>query len=193
MLSQVTPPAVEPVALATLKGYLRLTDTASDTLLETVLLPSARADVEREAARALITQTWDWSFRDWGGAAAVLEVPLPPLQSITSIKYYDSAGGLQVLDPAAYAVSIPAGPFAGPGLIRPAAGCYWPTYLLPAENAITVRFVAGYGLAVSVPAGLVEAIMARVAERFYRRGDALTTPGSLSSRLIAPYSAQRLA
>src|SRR5688500_5745800 len=58
-LTQVTPPAIEPMALDDAKKYLRV-DTADDDVLIKTLITAAREWVERYTGQALITQTWDY-------------------------------------------------------------------------------------------------------------------------------------
>lgn len=114
--------------------------------------------------RALINQTWDWTLDTF---LAVLQVPLPPLQSVTSVKYLDAAGALQTLDPSAYAVIGAGG--ADKARIVPAYGTTWPaTRSFP--GAVTVRFVAGYGPEyLGIPAPLRHAIMMHAASLYENR------------------------
>src|SRR5512139_2288241 len=86
-LKLITAPTVEPVTTAETKSHLRVDTTADDTLIGT-LITAARQDSEEYLNRALVTQTWDL-YMDGFPTTTKIKVPLPPLQSITSIKYYD--------------------------------------------------------------------------------------------------------
>jgi len=88
---------------------------------------------------------------------------LPPLQSVTSISYVDADGATQVLDSARYT-----GDIAGqPGwVVVDEDG--WPDTMETA-NAVTIRFVCGYGLASSVPASLRAAMLLHVGDLYENR------------------------
>lgn len=142
-LKLFTPPAEEPVTLAEAKLHLRETESARDALIQS-LIAGATDFSERETGRRWITQTWDLfldAFPAWG-----IEIPYPPLASLTSIKYVDSAGVEQTLASADYLVDVKS----EPGRVTPAYGKTWPS-IRSQMNAVTVRFVCGYGLHAAVP------------------------------------------
>ena len=179
-LRLITPPAAEPLSLTELRTYARLdTDNSPDALL-TMLLTAARTVAENRTGRALITQTWELVLDKF--PAAELELGMLPLQSITSVKYYDGAGVLQTLVGTAYALDADT----LPGWLLPAYNTTWPdTYAI--ANAVIIRFVAGYGAAGSfVPAELRMWIAAQVAAA-YNNPDG-TLPGS-SGGLFSAMSA----
>lgn len=129
-------PPIEPLTVQEAKDWARITTDAEDDLVEG-LVRSARAHVEQLAGRALLTQTWDLYLDCF---PEQIDVPRPPLQSVTYIKYVDAGGTLQTLASSAYTVDTQA----EPGRIVPAYGSSWPgTREQP--NAVQVRFVAGYG------------------------------------------------
>ena len=99
---------------------------------------AARRHCEAFQQRAYLAQTWDFYLNSFPCGCII--VPLPPLQEIEFVKYRDSAGVLQTLDPSEYVVDA----FSEPGLICHAYGKSWPvTY--PENNAVQIRFVAGGG------------------------------------------------
>lgn len=142
----VTAPSAEPVTLAEAKAHLRVDDLFSDAVI-TAMIVAARQLAESGTRRALMAQTWDFyrdEFPSWG-----LIVPLPPLQSISSITYTDTNGASQTLATDQYLVD----PYREPGRITPAYGLAWPGTRQQA-NAVKVRFVAGYTSATLVPQGI---------------------------------------
>lgn len=156
MLKLITGPSVEPVSLAELKAQCRVDHSAEDDLL-TAYGIAARQEAESITERALVTQTWariidcfPWSE---------IELGRPPVQSITSITYVDTAGATQTLSSAAYVLD-PTGE--EPGFVLPAYGYVWPTTLSTA-GAVTITFVCGYGLAAAVPDAIKTWIRMRVA------------------------------
>lgn len=136
-------PAAEPISLAEAKLHCRVDGSDDDTLL-TALIVAARELAEQQTGRALVTQTWKQTFDAFPLAAIALE--RPPLQSVTSVKYYDPAGVQQTLDAGAYTVHTSS----QLGFIAPAAGTCWPS-TQDRDEAVEVVFVAGYGTAAAVP------------------------------------------
>lgn len=77
----------------------------------------------------------------------------PPIASIVSVKYIDSTGQLQTLDPATYELD-------GRNL-TPAYGKGWPSTRFQ-PKAVQIRYQAGYD-ADKIPAPIIQAIMMSVA------------------------------
>lgn len=121
------------------------TNTTDDPLIAR-LITSARLQAEQELQRALITQTLDMVL-DGFPRQSPYEIKLPPLSSVTSIAYVDTDGATQTLSASKYAVDAAS----KPARIAPAYGESWPSTRTQ-NNAVTVRFVAGYGAATAVPA-----------------------------------------
>lgn len=138
------------------------TNTTEDPKLN-ALIKTARHKAEELTERALITQTWDWFLDKF--PSGNLEVPKPPLDSVTHVKYYDTSGDLQTWDSGDYDVDTDS----APGRISPAYGESYPTARL-INNAVNVRFVAGYGDADDVPQPIKEGILELVAFLYANRG-----------------------
>jgi Phage gp6-like head-tail connector protein len=182
ILNLITGPTVEPIDLATAKHHCRVEITDDDALI-TSLIVSARRACETRAKRSFVSQTFDMildsfpfgggyynrAVRQFYGAfpgasgatwpgflptnTGIIEFPHPPLQSVSYVHYYDSSGGLQTLDPSVYDVQL-----GTPGRLNPAFGKIWPT-TLPRIGAVTIRFVAGYGDATTIPEPYKQAIL----------------------------------
>lgn len=133
------------------------TNTTTDPVLN-LLIASTRRTAEQLTGRALVTQTWDLFLDAFPCSGKPIIVPKPTLQSVTSITYTDTAGDAQVLATDQYAVDIKS----EPGRIMPAYGVTWPS-TRDVMNAVTVRFVAGYGAAAAVPQGIKDWMLARIA------------------------------
>jgi uncharacterized phiE125 gp8 family phage protein len=112
-----------------------------------MLITAARKVAENITGRGFITQTWELVIDKF--PAKEIEIGMLPIQSITSVKYYDTAGVLQTLSASTdYAADVDT----LPGWVLPAQDFTWPDTLDMAQ-AVIVRFVAGYGAAgSSVPA-----------------------------------------
>jgi Phage gp6-like head-tail connector protein len=84
-------------------------------------------------------------------STGVIDIPKPPLISITSVKYYDFNGVLQTVDPTTYNVSLGI-----PGRIQPAYSKVWPISR-PTIDSVQVTFAAGMG---ATPADVSDAVKA---------------------------------
>lgn len=151
LLKLIVEPAVEPVLIGELKDVARPATSDDDNQLGR-LIRAARSDRESFLNRALITQTWELTLPDFCGS--IIELPKPPLQSVTSIKYYDGSNVQQTLAASYYNV-VTAGE---PGYIELVYGQSWPS-VYSRSDAVAIRFVCGYGTSgASVPQEFVEAI-----------------------------------
>lgn len=183
MLTLATAPAVTPVSLTEAKAHLAVTDSNSDTIIQ-LYLDAAVAHVdgaEGVLGRCLVTQTWDYSLDCFPDE---ITVPLPTLQSVTSVKYYDTDGVQQTWDSANYIV-------AGQRIVPVDA---WPDFDTDRPYPITVRFVAGYGLAAAVPAAIKAAILLYVGDSMANReaGGEQVFENPAAQRLLRPYKAWRV-
>lgn len=132
----IAAPGAEPITLAEAKLMTRATSNSEDTLFA-ILIAAAREECENELGRALITQTWDKYLDAFPDG---IELPMPPVQSITSVKYVDLDGTLQTLAASEYYLDDKQ----EPGWLVPAYGKGWPPTRDQA-NAVIVRCVCGYG------------------------------------------------
>lgn len=196
-LSLYAAPAIEPVTVEEAKAHCRISVNDEDALL-TRLIKVGRSMVEERTQRALITQTWDAKYDAWPcvGLGGAFELPLAPLQSVTSITYVDTDGTTQTWDSASYQVSAPSGPIADRGRVALAYGYYFPVLRTLTLDAVRIRFVCGYGTAASsVPEDLRTAILFLVHEMYDRRAE--TVQGQRSPNVIAadalcaPFSVRR--
>lgn len=184
-----TPPAIEPVTLAEAKAHLRVGDMADDALI-TTLITAARQVAEQWLGRALISQTLRY-LCDAEPATSTLQLPRPPLVSVSSIKTYDDADNANLM-PATLYTSEPGGRVA----LR--QGALWPQ---PNRvmNGFEVVYVAGYGTSASdVPMPIRQGILAHIAHLYTCRGDmqdniAITRAGfSLPAQAMALYAPYRV-
>lgn len=123
--------------------------------------------------RQFISKTRDLVMDSFPPSDKVLEVPLPPLQSVTSISYYDDGNSAQTYASTSYTVFTPE---KGRGFIKPIPDEIWPgTY--GRRDAVTVRFVSGYGLAAAnIPLCLKQAGKMLVAHWYRYRETAMQNP-----------------
>ncbi len=150
----VTGPAEGPLTVDEVKEHLRVDAADEETLLD-AYLAAATGWAESYTGRALVTQTWDVYYARWPGPEG-FELPLPPLQSVTSIQYTPEGGAPATLAAGVYQVVAAR----EPGRVLPAHGQEWPAEPLQPAAAlpIVVRMVCGYGAAGTVPAGIRQGI-----------------------------------
>lgn len=121
--------------------------------------------------RCLLEQTWtltlDHCFRP------IINIALPPIQSVDSVKYCDDDGALQTLAPSRYRVT---GTGSWLAEIAPAHGESWPSVRWQPAT-IEVAFTAGYGDELAdVPAPILQAIRELVGHWFDNRAAVDRTP-----------------
>lgn len=138
-LTLVTAPPVTPLSLTEVKEHLRVDGTDQDNIIQHYL-DAATSYLDGEwgkLGRALVTQTWRLTIDEFPDGE--IRIPLPPLQSITDIRYDDSAGDEQLVSTDDYWVDTSS----EPGWVVPTTSGGWPT-TLDAVNAVRIQFVAGY-------------------------------------------------
>lgn len=184
----ITPPTTEPVELAQVKSHCRVDGNDDDSLL-TMLIAVARASAEHRTGRQLITATYDLVLSAFPSGDAAIRVPVPPLQSVTSIAYIDTTGATQTLNASKYVVDT----VSAPGRISPAYGESWPATRSD-YNAVTIRFIAGYGAnASAVPTPIKQWMLMQIATLYAQRemiaqGQPVNEIGrSLVDGLLDPY------
>jgi uncharacterized phiE125 gp8 family phage protein len=155
-LTLVTAPVEEPLTVAQAKAHCRVVHDAEDALFAR-WIAAARGVCESSLRRKFVTQTWDWTLsgfpcRRW------LDLPYPPLQSITSITYVDPDGAIQVMDLADVAVQP-----GSPGRVVLKSGMSWPT-VKSDPDVVVVQFVCGYGAGADVPAAIAQAMALLIGE-----------------------------
>lgn len=143
----ITGPSVEPVSIAEVKTSARIDGTEFDTQA-TIAIAAMRSQAEARLARCLITQTLELILDDF--PAGEIELIMPGVQEILTVKYIDAAGVEQTLSDTTYTLgedSIIADLY----WLYPAQDVAWPATQASA-NAVRIQFKAGYGdAAANVP------------------------------------------
>jgi len=176
-LKITTAAAAVAVSTADAKTHLRVTDSDSDTYIALLVALATRIYEER-ACTSLINQTLTLYLDrfPYDGDGAIL-LPRGPVSSITTVKYYDTAGVQQTLAAAAY--RLQAG--RDVGTLKPSYGYVWPDVREEYDGAVEVAYIAGYGAAASnLPELPIHAIKLLTAHFFENRasveaGDATST------------------
>lgn len=127
------------MSAAEAKAWLRLTDTQEDTKVAS-LVRAATDLVETICRRDFVQRTRALRLPCFPAGAIVL--PRPPLRSVTSVAYVDTAGDLQTWAASNYQVDA----YAEPGTVRPVYGVSWPATKPSTDNAVTVTYKSGYAV-----------------------------------------------
>lgn len=170
--SVYTQPSNEPVTLAEAKEYMRV-EVDDDDALIAALITAARRQAEEYTRRAFVTQVLDvWYDRDeLFEHGEFVELPRPPVASITSIESYDSEDVETTMPAASYRLSSSV-----EGRIVLTGAGEWPSDLRE-HDCLTVRYTAGYGTPADVPEDIKTAIKAMVLAAYEGRCDVTIDAG----------------
>lgn len=179
-------PADEPLTLSGVKGQLVIQHDEDNALLSD-LIKLARVQAEEDTRRALITQTLRLTLECFTDE---IQLPRPPLQSVSSINYIDEDKNPQLLDAAEYVVDT-TGVI---GRIRPVTA--WPS-ITEGFGAVIIEYVAGYGdSAADIPMPILHGMLINITDWYEHRGARITgvsvAETNAGQSLIKPYWAGQL-
>lgn len=126
-----------PITLDEAKAHCRVTFADDDALIEQ-LIRAATAEMETRLQRTLCESSWSVTLDEF--PEGHIKLCHPPILSVTSVTYYNSAGVLTTLPSTDYVVDL----VSEPGRIMPAPGKEWPQTQAGRINAVTVAYTAGY-------------------------------------------------
>jgi len=166
-LKRTSAPGSTAVSLDEAKRQLRVLTSDEDMAIGEYLDAAIAFCDGREGVlgRALITQSWEWRIHDFP-AGGVIRLPLPPLQSVESIKYLDTGGVEQTLSTDIYNVESST----RDGVVWRAYSKTWPS-VRNVPYAVRIAFTAGYGDdEVDVPGPIKQAIKLVLTHLYESRG-----------------------
>lgn len=150
-LKLITPPSYDSLSLNEVKSQISFDGNEKDLFMANVIIPAAYEFCATRQRRAYTEQTWElwldrWPYKDryhrtdWRRPTKeYIQIPLPPLQSVEWVKYYDTDNIERTMDAAGYFVDT----VTEPGRVVLGHGKSWPSEILRPANGIVVRFVAG--------------------------------------------------
>lgn len=176
MLQLVSTPTQLPVTVNDALWHLRIDGTEDNDYL-TTLITTATELIEHETNADLRPHTWDLLLPCFPDKE--ITIPRFPLQSISSIKYYDGNNALQTLSSSNYYVMRS---HRALSTIYPKD--YWPVSYPLRPDAVIVRFVSGYdiptgssssssggALNLQIPAMIKQAVLLAVGTWYEHRED----------------------
>jgi uncharacterized phiE125 gp8 family phage protein len=132
-----TQPTAEPVTLEEVKLHCRIDHSDEDNLLNT-LIAASRQFCETFTGRVFVRQTVEYTLGKWPSGRAI-HLPLPPVQSITELKYKDEAGASVVLTAATDYIADTE----NARIVLP-RGKTWPTETMYEVEPIVITYLAGW-------------------------------------------------
>lgn len=175
-----TAPTSEPVTVSEAKAQLRVDISDDDTLISDII-SGARQAFEEINGRSLFTTTWKLILDGWP-SKPYIELPRPPLASVTSIAYVDSDGNTTVWDSSNYVVETDR----TPGRVHLAYNANWPTATLRPASPITITYVAGWADVDNIPQRYKQAILLLVGH-WYENREAIVTSGAVPKQVPLGY------
>lgn len=151
--------AVQPVSLEEAKAQARVDCADEDGLIGVYITAASDAASDR-LQRALVPTRYRLTLNSFPDA---IELLLPPIMSVESVKYMDANGTQQTLDPQDYFLDS----VSEPGYLVPAAGRTWPA-TQNRINAVEVEYTAGY-TASAIPTPVKQWILLAVGDLYEQR------------------------
>ena len=103
----ISAPAADIISTDDAKEWLRVDSSDEDALIDSLVAAAAgyMDGPEGILGRALVTQTWGVSLHQFP-AGEVIYLPRPPVQSVTSVTYFDADNVEQTLSSASYRLIV---------------------------------------------------------------------------------------
>lgn len=167
VLRLVTPATDRAVSLNEARRHMRVEDIDSDDLIAMYI--EAAEQSLAYVGRAL--KPASYALDIYGFARHSIELPMPPLRSVTAVNAPGTDGVLAAVDPSNYVVTTTS---EGRGRIDMATAYAWPTSAYsPGWVSASLEFTAGYDV---VPSGLRAAILLIAGALYENRSAASPVP-----------------
>lgn len=174
-ITEVSVSSTEPLSVAEAKSHLRVDISTDDSYIGD-LISSARAWCEEFCQQSFVQH----SYRaDLPGFWDAMHLPLGPVQSITHIKYYDTASpnALQTLSTNVYALNN--------NVVSRNDGQSWES-VAHRSDAVQITYSTGWkdssspqGVGASVPRPVVQAMRLLIGDAYENREWQVLYPGQL--------------
>lgn len=172
-LTVVTPNTNLMIELSEMKAHLFLFDGEDDVELVNKI-NEVKNLAENFTHRFFLTTTAEYAIDTFPVNSREIWLPAPPLQSVTSVEYYDTAGALQEMELTDFFVDTRSQP--GRLVLKP--GKSFPSTQECRPNAVIITFVAGYGnTSASLPQDLKSALKLIIASRWENRQEDFVIQG----------------
>ena len=182
-LTALSEPVTEPVSVAEVKTFLRISHEGDDAVLNNYIR-AARMFCENYTGRGFITRSYRVRY-DVMPRGSVVSIPKTPLININSVQTGRAGQSPKTVPVEAYTVDVDG------GKIR------WRLDMNRGEpdTALTIEFTAGYGDEMAdIPEALRYAVLLKTAALYENRGSgSVSTALDLVASLLKPYKYMRVA
>lgn len=137
IIKRTVEPTVEILSAAEVKLHTHISHNVEDALIAQ-WIKSGRIAIEQYVNRSLVEQTYEVYFDGW--PLFPVELPRPPLISVTSVLYYGDDGTEYTFDSNNYIIDN----VSCPGRIAQANNVILPTTSLRSINSVKITYKAGY-------------------------------------------------
>jgi len=166
---QTVAPTLDPITRDEAKTHCSIAGTTDHDDYIDALIDRATNAIEKRLDRQILSATWTLTL---DGFPNEIVIHKPPVSSITSIVYTDTAGDDQTLSTDDYQTDLSTQD--GPARIKPVSGVTWPNTKTGTYGTVVVTFVCGYTTAAHVPLALKHAVAFLVAHWFRQREPVIT-------------------
>lgn len=163
----------EPITLADVEAQTRIESLSDESLAVELFIRAVRQRAEAITRRGLVRKTEKLILDAFPLGGAKISLNKPPLVSVESVTYTDTAGVVQTLATSAYTVNIDA----EPGYILPVYGTTWP-YTLSHPDSVTINYTCGYAFG-TVPEAIRAWMLMNVASLYENRETVIVGKNSL--------------
>jgi len=171
-----TAPLKEPISMLEAHEHLRI-DIDDDDGLIMGYIKAAREYCEGFQNRTFINTVYELWLDSFPCAEderfyyrKEIELPRPPLVSVTSVEYYDTANVKYTMTASDYFAAVKS----EPAVVSLAYGKTWPSITLRPKEAVCVTYTAGYGTAVAAVPQRVRQAMLLIIGHLYEHREAVT-------------------
>ncbi len=187
MITDITPPPIEPITLEAAKLFLRLDDDVEDTLISD-LIQNAREQVETLCRQTLIERPQRVTLTP--PFNRVLYLNIAPIKSVTDLTLHLTNGDEEILPSATLKINLRAAPVS----IQKQTLGLWSWHSRSDIASVTVDVVAGYGETPDdIPMPLRQAMLLLIGQGYeHRSGKDLPGIPMMVDALVMPYRSLKL-
>lgn len=160
-------PTEQPVTYTEAKLHCRIDDDVEKPWVENAIKSCTEKATTLLGGKQICSATRILYLSAFPSYRDDIAIPYPPLATISSIAYVDTAGASQTWSSAQYQVDT----VSEPGRVVLHPDYSWPSTQAGILNAVTITYTCGYGAASAVPFCIKDAILNAVAYKYEHRGD----------------------
>ena len=186
-LKRITAPSTQCVTVSEVKDFLRLQGTTSEDYLLLAFIKAAESYAENYMKRSINKQQWELRLDDFNGHDGDIELPRPPLTTVSSevvVNYVKdtTAGDTTSISATALTVDYQS----EPGVLYPSYDNEWPDHR-DEHNAVRITYYSGYATPSLVPESIKQWVKLRVGSMYENRESLMVGTGNFISELPHSY------